>query len=180
MVDERHEFEPIKCCHTFQVEDLDMKCEELLYVSDTATESHYKLTSKKNRGKLHPISWQVLEIYITTTGAQVAWKIITDMTFLKNEGHIEITQPRHDEHGVLRGQPHYVVEYDIVPIVEKRNLRLEARWPASRSPEERSHSADENTSEARSAKRRRIEQITVKVQMTAQLSIAATFQPGTA
>ncbi len=102
------------------------------------------------------------------------------MTFLRNEGHIGITEPKPDEHGVVWGQPHYVVEYDLFPIVEKRNLRLEARWPASRTPVERSFSSHDASSTQSPAKRRRTEQITVKVQMTAQLSIASAFLPGTA
>jgi len=50
-----HEFTPIRAIHTFEVDNhgpkLEMKCEELLWVSDTATESHYTLTNHKNRGK---------------------------------------------------------------------------------------------------------------------------------
>jgi len=51
-LDKVHEFEPIRCYHTFLCENEDraMLCEELLYVSDTVTVSHKTLNSPKNKG----------------------------------------------------------------------------------------------------------------------------------
>ena len=55
LIDPVHEFSPIRSIHTFPIDQdkshLKMKCEELLYVSDTATESHYTLENPKNKGK---------------------------------------------------------------------------------------------------------------------------------
>ncbi|PVH73654.1 hypothetical protein DL98DRAFT_371077, partial [Cadophora sp. DSE1049] len=112
-LDEIHEFEPIRCYHTFlsENEDRAILCEELLYVSDTVTVSHKTLASPKNKG------------------VQLEGKIITDMTFLKDENLISLITPMPDENGVVKGKAHYRVEYDLVPTIEKRNLRIEARWP---------------------------------------------------
>jgi hypothetical protein len=79
------------------------------------------------------------------------------MTFLRDEGLIDITYPEPDENGVIRGGPHYRVEYDIVPTVEDRNLRYDAIW----TPKEN----------GQGSKRKRLQ--------TAQISIASAFQPGT-
>ncbi|KAH7305654.1 hypothetical protein BKA65DRAFT_443255 [Rhexocercosporidium sp. MPI-PUGE-AT-0058] len=150
------ELEPIRFCHTFLKEDEDraMLCEELLYVSDTATISHKKLT--------HP----------SNINAQEAGKIVTDMTFLKDENMIELISPEPDSQGIR--EPYYKIEYDLVPIIEKRNLRIEARWPASSSDD-----LDGDRSGMKPRKRRRNTQRNVNVRMTAQISIAATFEPGT-
>jgi hypothetical protein len=48
------------------------------------------------------------------------------MTFLKDEG---IIQPTYPERG-LKGKPHYKVEFELVMIIDGRNLRYEARYPA--------------------------------------------------
>lgn len=68
MVSPTHEFEPIKMLHTFPIEDevvddseeseeigtdavsSKLLCQELLYVSDTATESHFPFKGMKNHG----------------------------------------------------------------------------------------------------------------------------------
>lgn len=62
---------------------------------------------------------------------QVAGKVITDMTFLREEGKILPIFPVADHDGVIRGKPHYRVEHDLVPIVKGRNLRYEARYLAN-------------------------------------------------
>ncbi|KAH7305661.1 hypothetical protein BKA65DRAFT_520707 [Rhexocercosporidium sp. MPI-PUGE-AT-0058] len=120
--------------HTFEVETPLLLCEEVLYVSDFATESHFSLHDPRNKD------------------AQVAGKIIVDMTFLRNEGKILPVLPVPNSDGAHRGKVHYRVEYDLVAIVEGRNLRYEARYPANENG---------------------------KVQKTGQFSIAAAFQPGT-
>jgi hypothetical protein len=88
------------------------------------------------------------------------------MTFLRDEGHIQITYPKPDEYGVTRGLPHYKVEYDIVVTVEGRNLRYEAIW----TPKD---------NDQRSKKRKRSDQHKFEVLQTAQVSIASAFRPGT-
>jgi hypothetical protein len=88
------------------------------------------------------------------------------MTFLRKEGLIDITYPEPDENGVIRGFPHYRVEYDILVTVEDRNLRYEAIWTPK-------HSAQG------SKKRKRSGQHRSEVVQTAQVSIASAFQPGT-
>jgi hypothetical protein len=95
--------------------------------------------------------------------AQIAGKLIVDMSFLRDDGHIEISPSQSDCQGKLIGKPHYRVEYDIVPIVEGRNLRYEARWPAI---------------DTRRPKKARLQR-KVEIKGIAQISIAAAFQPGT-
>ncbi|KAJ5054792.1 uncharacterized protein L3040_001056 [Drepanopeziza brunnea f. sp. 'multigermtubi'] len=124
-----HIFTPYTTYHTFEVDEPLFLCEEVLYVSDIATESHYALTDPRNKD------------------AQVAGKIVVDMTFLRDEGRIQPILPPPGPHGVA----HYKVEYDLVAVVEGRNLRYEARYPSNSG----------------------------KVRGTGQVSIAAAFQPGT-
>ncbi|KAH6723782.1 hypothetical protein BKA61DRAFT_626706 [Leptodontidium sp. MPI-SDFR-AT-0119] len=129
-----HAFPPFKTYHTFEVGNPLLLCEEVLYVSDFATESHFALDHPKNKD------------------AQVAGKIIVDMTFLRDEGKILPVLPVPDKDGVHQGKLHYKVEYDLVAVVEGRNLRYEARYPANENG---------------------------RVQKTGQFSIAAAFLPGT-
>ncbi|KAE9373611.1 hypothetical protein N431DRAFT_231547 [Stipitochalara longipes BDJ] len=151
LIDPVHEYPPIRAIHTFPVDRngplLDLKCEELLYVSDTATESHYTLTNLKNKD------------------VQCVGRIVTDVTTLRDEGHLEIIHPKPNTEG-LRGKPHYRVEYDLVAFVEGRNLRYEARWPALDHYE-------------KGNKRKRGDEAGYVVLETAQVSIASAFQPGT-
>jgi len=79
-------------------------------------------------------------------GAEVAGKIVTDMTFLKTDGLISPMEPEDGE----KGKRHYKVEYELVMIVDGRNLRYEVRYPAGGA-----------------------------VQSKGQISIAAAFVPGT-
>ncbi|KAG4420745.1 hypothetical protein IFR04_006131 [Cadophora malorum] len=156
-LDKVHEFEPIRCYHTFLCENEDraMLCEELLYVSDTVTVSHKTLNSPKNKG------------------VQLEGKIITDMTFLKDENLIVPIIPEPDANGTVNGKPHYRIEYDLVPIIEKRNLRIEARWPVQPLSDP---DADAGHSGGSPSKRRKVEQRAIK---TTLVSIAAAFEPGT-
>jgi hypothetical protein len=75
------------------------------------------------------------------------------MTSLRERGTILPTFPTPDEDGITRGKIHYEVTYDLVPIVEGRNLRYEARYPADAGAG--------------------------AVQKVGQISIAAAFLPGT-
>lgn len=68
------------------------------------------------------------------------------MTFLKDRNLI---QPMDPEEGII-ARSHYKVEYELVMIVNDRNMRWEARYPAGG-----------------------------EVQGSGQISIAAAFIPGT-
>lgn len=72
------------------------------------------------------------------------------MTFLKTQNHIQPTEPLYDERGSPIGKRHYKVEYEVVMIVDGRNLTFEARWPIGGA-----------------------------TQTSTQISIAAAFVPGT-
>jgi hypothetical protein len=78
------------------------------------------------------------------------------MTFLKTEGKIEL-QHSIDPTGKLR--QFWAVEYDLLMIIDGRNLRYEARWPA----------LEENDTEG-----------SYETVASGQMPIAAGFQPGTA
>ena len=164
---EKQEYGPFRTFHTFPVDNWLMRCEELLYVSDSATKSHHTVKSLRNKGKLFSKSEVVSADRRVLPDAQIAGRIVTDMSFLRDKGHIEITYPKPDKYGVVRGEPHYVIEYDLYVILDSRNLRYEARWP----PLERG--ADQRVT------RKRCTQQKAKVKQVAQVSIAAAFQPGT-
>ena len=83
---------------------------------------------------------------LETGKVEIAGKIVADMSFLVNEGIIEPIEPDPQ----YPGRRHYKIEFELVMIVDGRNLRYEARWPAG--------------GEVRSG---------------GQISIAAGFQPGT-
>lgn len=82
------------------------------------------------------------------------------MTFLKDQGLIEPTEPSF--YSKYRGTRnlHWEVTFDLVMIVDGRNLRYEARWPPTEDGEE------PPTQQA--------------VQARGQICIAANFRPGTA
>ncbi|QSZ36109.1 hypothetical protein DSL72_007234 [Monilinia vaccinii-corymbosi] len=67
-----HEFEALTNFHTFAIDEKQFLCEELLYVSDTATESHYSLRNIRN----------------------------ADMTFLRDRGIIKPVYPEDRTKGV--------------------------------------------------------------------------------
>jgi hypothetical protein len=68
------------------------------------------------------------------------------MTFLKTENLIQVVEPGPGE----GGKRHYRVEFELVMIIDGRNLRYEARYPAGGIVQDRG-----------------------------QISIAAAFEPGT-
>ena len=68
-----------------------------------------------------------------------------DITFLQDKGLIKPVLSSN-------GKKYYKVEYELVVVVQGRNLRYEARYPAASG----------------------------KVQKSAQVSISAAFKPGTA
>ena len=85
-------------------------------------------------------------------GARIVGKLVSDMTFLRDDRLIRPTAPRVDADGMKQGMAHYEVTFDLVVIIECRNLRYEARYPANSSG---------------------------KAQKTDQVCIAAAFKPGT-
>jgi hypothetical protein len=93
-------------------------------------------------------------------------RIVTDVSVLRDKGYLNIEYPEADRDGVVRGRPHYRVEYDLVVIAEGRNLKYEARWPVMNNHQE-------------IKKRKRAGQQEFVALETAQISIASAFQPGT-
>ncbi|KAF2175978.1 hypothetical protein K469DRAFT_608704 [Zopfia rhizophila CBS 207.26] len=133
---------PITVKHTFNLARKHLICKEVLWVSDQKLESHYRHSHPNNRG------------------AERAGHIVADMTFLKDRGLIQPEAPSH--YSTFRLNPqrrHWVVNFELVMIVDGRNLRYEARWP----PTEDLEFGEEQT-----------------VHAVGQECIAAAFQPGTA
>jgi len=128
----KHEFPAFPVLHTFEISHSHFLCEEELYVSDVAKESHYTLKHPKNRGV-----------------TELAGSILLDMTWLRDQKKL-YPVPLNDNDG-RRGKKIYRVEYQLVAMVQGRNLRYEARYEGLEGME-------------RQAK---------------QVSIAAAFRPGT-
>jgi hypothetical protein len=61
-----------------------------------------------------------------TSAAQLAGTILVDMTFLRTENKI---QPVNKQAGQLGRSQYWRVEYELVAVVDGRNLRYYARWP---------------------------------------------------
>jgi len=73
---------------------------------------------------------------------------MADMTPLVKSGQIPLIQP---EEGYV-SKPHYKIEFELIMIINGRNLRFEARWPKGGGGD---------------------------VQGSTQICIAAAFRPGT-
>jgi hypothetical protein len=78
------------------------------------------------------------------------------MTFLRDEGHI---QPEGLSQGEISEKPHWAVNFELVMIIEGRNLRYQARWPMEKD---------------------RLAGQRPAIQAQGQICIAAAFKPGTA
>ncbi|KAE9377463.1 hypothetical protein N431DRAFT_329570 [Stipitochalara longipes BDJ] len=129
--------------HTFAPKTKAFKCKEVLYVSDFKHESHYR--------KAHAIN----------KGAEIAGSITADMTFLRDEGLIQPEPPSvFSTYSGPKAPHHWAVTFELVMIIDGRNLRYEARWPPSDSPEAQVYNQ--------------------KVHGKGQTCIAAAFKPGTA
>lgn len=92
--------------------------------------------------------------------AELVGCIIADMTFLKTEGRIKPEEP--SESSTYSNNPqklYWAVHFELVMVVEGRNLRYEARWPLSKDLKEGERQG---------------------IHAKGQVSIAAAFQPGTA
>ena len=94
----------------------------------------------------------------------MAGQIVVDMSFLHERGHIFLQPPSLSSTKPYRSQRdcHWEVEFDLVMIVDGRNLYYEARWPPSQVVD-----GETVTPEAQA------------VQARGQTCIAAAFQPGT-
>ncbi|KAF5857425.1 hypothetical protein ETB97_005772 [Aspergillus alliaceus] len=90
--------------HTFPTSRKELVCQEILYVSDRNHRSSYRVDHEENEG------------------VEEAGRIVVDMTYLKDEGHIVPIRPP-------GGNRHYLIEFDLVVIVDGRNLQFEARYP---------------------------------------------------
>ncbi|KAK8087694.1 hypothetical protein PG997_002655 [Apiospora hydei] len=83
-------------------------CTELLYVSDHATQSHYRLKDVRN------------------AGAEKVGEIVADFTFLRDQGWLLPTEPGTNSKGKPVGRRHYKVEYKIEIEVVDRDLKCYA------------------------------------------------------
>ena len=82
-------------------------CREVLYVSDRATASHYKISHEKNEG------------------AEEVGEIVVDFTFLRDQGLIQPVDGRFNKNGKKVGKKHYQVNYTMVIKVVDRDLQCE-------------------------------------------------------
>jgi hypothetical protein len=147
-----HTYEPLKSAHAFPIDSERLLCDEFLYVNDKPTASNYPLDHEYNNGEEVPPwpHWALLTGQ--RTGARIVGKLVSDMTFLRDDRLIRPRAPRPNADGMKQGMAHYEVTFDLVAIIECRNLRYEARYPANNSG---------------------------KVQKTKQVCIAAALKPGT-
>ncbi|KAJ3464653.1 hypothetical protein MRS44_009439 [Fusarium solani] len=83
---------PLETVHLIEYGDPLICCEEI-WVSDTATESHYRFTHKKNKG------------------AQKAGTLEVDFNFLKEQGLIKPIEPEIGKNGKPIGTRHWKVEF---------------------------------------------------------------------
>ncbi|KAL6365550.1 hypothetical protein LRP88_01547 [Fusarium phalaenopsidis] len=83
---------PLETVHLIEYGDPLICCEEI-WVSDTATESHYRFTYKKNKG------------------AQKAGTLEADFNFLKEQGLIKPIEPEIGKNGKPIGTRHWKVEF---------------------------------------------------------------------
>lgn len=97
---------PFLCIHTFREEEPRFLCEEHLFVCDDATESHYSLTSRRNKK------------------AEEVGRILVDLTFLREQGRIQLT--REILPNGVYGKRHYRVAYTMVIKAIGRDLRCYA------------------------------------------------------
>ncbi|KAK5631094.1 hypothetical protein RRF57_006809 [Xylaria bambusicola] len=98
--------DPIPCTHNIPCHPPQpLVCEETLYVSDSATESHYSWRHSKNKG------------------SQRVGSITADFNFLRDKNLIKPTEPTFGPNGRQIGRKHYKIQYDIVIRVVDRDLK---------------------------------------------------------
>ncbi|KAH7310909.1 hypothetical protein B0I35DRAFT_397312 [Stachybotrys elegans] len=100
--------QPFLCSHTFAKNSRHFICREVLYVSDTSTESHYRLSHPKNKG------------------AEMVGEIVVDFTFLREQGLVRLTGPTMNRAGKKVGSWHYRVNFTMVIRVVDRDLECYA------------------------------------------------------
>jgi len=92
---------------------------------------------------------------------------VADMTFLKTEGLLQEFEPPRGSK-----KPYYKIEFDLVMIIQGRDLTYEARWPKKKkdADSETSVEEQENLMDKFGPP---------KARGNGQISIAAAFEPGT-
>ncbi|KAJ4321515.1 hypothetical protein N0V84_005318 [Fusarium piperis] len=95
--------EPLESIHHIEYGH-PLVCKEVIYVSDTATESHYQVKHKKNNG------------------AQIAGTLVVDFSFLQQQGLIKPIEPEKNKNGKPIGKRHWKVEFLIYLQVIGRDL----------------------------------------------------------
>ncbi|KAJ3547134.1 hypothetical protein NM208_g1670 [Fusarium decemcellulare] len=119
-MDHKWESEAISCRHLFSLDEPELVCREVLYVTDKSHRSHWKATSKKNQG------------------AEVVGEIVADFTFLKGQNIIKPTLPKVDGQGNILGGSHYEFEWNLGFLVRGGNLDCIATYryyDANRQPQ---------------------------------------------
>lgn len=86
----------------------------------------FSRTSNKSRWAKHsgPMKNYLLGLDVTKEGT-----IKTDLTFLKDQKLIRPIRPGKSRDGNTRGKPYYLITYELIIIVEARNLRYQSRYP---------------------------------------------------
>ncbi|KAG5655397.1 hypothetical protein KAF25_006900 [Fusarium avenaceum] len=98
------ECRPFTCSHTFNLNEKNLICKEILYVSDHSTKSHYKLSHPNNKD------------------AEKVGEIIIDCTFLRDKGRISPVDPIILDNGKQIGKRHYRVNFTMAIRVVDRHL----------------------------------------------------------
>jgi hypothetical protein len=153
-------------------------------MSDEARPSHYRYRHTMNKGWCNRSVSLSKSRLIILVGSLLAGEIVADMTFLRDEKRIE-KLPTAPLPGARRGakqEYHWAVEFDLVMIIDGRNLRYEARWPpvdkpAQEDAEDQQIDADNQLADADS---KQADANNQQVCAAGQVCIAAAFKPGTA
>jgi hypothetical protein len=102
------------------------RAEEILYVSETCTEDHYKLSHPKNEGTSVYQYCEVFHADVYVGKVTELGKIEFDLSHLK--GRIPLSRP-------VKGQWHHSVTVLIDIVVIDRDLKFFVRWPANKDGE---------------------------------------------
>jgi len=114
-ISHNEKFERFISIHLFPVDEEKLICEEIVYVSDYAKESHWAWDDNRNKE------------------AEIAGRLEVDMTFLKTQGLVQPTLP---EQGLM-GRTHYKVAFEIYAYVDGMSLKYAARYPQGEGGEVR-------------------------------------------
>lgn len=158
-------FEPMESCHAFDMHEI-LLCEEAVYVSDLPVErdssgdpvkTNFSLQNPHNRGTVfisifYPSFLVCSLTIISRPDIKVAGYVKDDLSYLRDQGRIQPVSPRSNDDGVVRGKMHWEIKYDVVFVVEGRNLSYDLVFPSGPGG---------------------------KVLKTGKISIASAFFPGT-